>query len=166
MTKPTKIGFYWVKKDYGAEEWLPACLGNMGGVWVFGDLEYGDGKEVKEWGPLIGQPESLEIEDRVTEEIAAWLAERQSMGTTTAGRIFAEGVLRKEWKSFDVQDAQLRRLRTGMLALIEAGGVAGKTQDQALDEFAVTMGMGRQTLDAVIAGDFDAVRKVIEAERG
>lgn len=48
--KPTKPGFYWVRKEYGFPEWLPALVTNLGGVQVFGDTEPGDGSEVIEWG--------------------------------------------------------------------------------------------------------------------
>lgn len=57
--KPTEPGFYWVLKSYGIQEWLPACLGSLGGVQVFGDVEFGDGSDVAEWGPRIKLPPSV-----------------------------------------------------------------------------------------------------------
>lgn len=59
MTKPTKPGWYWVKRTYGADEWMPASVGTRGGVCVFWDTEHGDGSDVREWGPRIVDPDGV-----------------------------------------------------------------------------------------------------------
>lgn len=57
MSKPTKPGWYWVKRTYGADEWVPCCLTNLGHPWLFGDVEEHDDSVIREWGPRIPAPE-------------------------------------------------------------------------------------------------------------
>lgn len=56
MTKPTEPGMYWVKRSYGADEWLPAVLSNLGTVMVIGDSDFDNGEHIREWGPPLPRP--------------------------------------------------------------------------------------------------------------
>jgi|GEM_PF-3204527 len=60
-----------------------------------------------------------------------------------------------------LSDQVLLRVQFGMLGVIEAGELAGRTRDQVLDEFP----MDRSVLEPLLAGDFDAVRKAARARK-